>query len=105
DGGLWLRISLVVFPRLGVFNGWLIVLAYRFFETSDCLTERFAQFGELAWTENHEGNYKNNNQLRHAKTSEHITPPDALRLRIGKRDVNLMVKVGIWAGSSLVPMS
>jgi hypothetical protein len=67
---------LVVFPRIRVFNGRFIGLAYRFFEASDCFTERFAQFGELAWTENHQGNYKNNDQLRHAKTSEHTTPPD-----------------------------
>jgi len=62
---------------------------------SDCFTERFAQFGELAWTENHQGNYKNNDQLRHAKTSEHTTPPDeeAIRLCFGVRDVNLMVGV------------
>jgi hypothetical protein len=72
DSELWPRIFLVVFSRIRVFNGRFIGLADRFFEVSDCFTERFAQFGELAWTENHQGNYKNNDQLRHAKTSEHL---------------------------------
>jgi hypothetical protein len=61
-----------------------------FFEASDCFTERFAQFGELAWTENHQGNYKNDDQLGHTKTSEHTPPPDAITLCFGVRDVNLM---------------
>ena len=38
-----LRISLVVFPRIRVFNGRFIGLVYRFFEASDCFTKRFAQ--------------------------------------------------------------
>src|SRR6266478_8039259 len=80
--------SLVVFPRIRVFDGRFIGLVYRFPEASDCFTERFAQFGELAWTENHQGNYKNNDQLRHTKTSEHTTPPDEEIIRLtlrGKR--------------------
>ena len=99
---LWLRISLVFFPRIRVFNGRFIGLVYRFFEASDCFTKRFAQFGELAWTENHQGNYKNDDQLGHTKTSEHTPPPDAITLCFGVRDVNLMVKVEIWAGPSLM---
>src|SRR5262245_16329093 len=69
-----------------------IALAYRFSEASDCFTERFAQFGELAWTENHQGNYKNNDQLWHTKTSKHTTPPneEAITLCLGVSDVNLM---------------
>src|SRR4249920_2279575 len=87
------RISLVVFPRIRVLNGRFIGLAYRFFEASDSFTERFAQFGELARTENHQGNYKNNDQLRHTKTSEHTAPPNSITLCFGVRDVNLMVGV------------
>src|SRR4029077_1382630 len=84
--------ALVVFSRIRFFNGRFIGLAYRFFEASDCFTERFAQFGELAWTENHQSNYKNNDQFRHAKTSEHTTPPDeeTITLCFGVRYVNLM---------------
>src|SRR5262245_44623819 len=93
---LWLRISLVFFSRIRVFNGRFIGLAYRFSEAPDCFTKRFAQFGELAWTENHQGNYKNNDQLRHTKTSEHTTPPDAIKLCFGVRDVNLVTDVEIW---------
>src|SRR5262249_3502742 len=91
-------ISLFVFPRIRVFNRSFIGLAYRFSEAPDCFTERFAQFGELAWTENHQGNYKNNNQLRHTKTSEHTTPPDAITLCFGVRDVNLVADVEMWSG-------
>src|SRR5262249_50715511 len=57
--------------------------------SSDCFTEGFAQFGELAGTKNHQGNHKNNDQLRHTKTSEHTTPPDAITLCPEVRDVNL----------------
>src|SRR5262245_37317073 len=95
---LWLRIYLVFFPRIRVFDGRFIGLAYRFSEASDCFTERFAQFGELAWTENHQGNYKNNNQLWHTNTSEHTTPPDATTLCFGLRDVNPVADVEIWVG-------
>ena len=75
-----------------VLDGRFIRLVYRFFEASDSFAERFAQFGELAWTENHQGNYKNNDQLRHTKASKHTTPPDedAITLRFGVRDVNPM---------------
>jgi hypothetical protein len=80
---------LVVFPRVRLFNRRFIGLVYRFFESSDCFTEGFAQFGELAGTKNHQGNHKNNDQLRHTKTSKHTTPPDAITLCPGVRDVNL----------------
>src|SRR5262245_11556453 len=73
---------LLVFPRIRFFNGRFIALANRFFKASDCFTERFAQIGELAWTENHQGNYENHDQLWHAKTSEHKTPPDEEALRL-----------------------
>jgi hypothetical protein len=91
---------LVVFSRIRVFDGRFIGLVYRFFEASDGFAERFAQFGELAWTENHQGNYKNNDQLRHTKASEHTTPPDeeATTLRFGVRDVNLNDGRGNLAG-------
>src|SRR5262249_55060557 len=92
-------ISLFVFPRIRVFNRSFIGLTYRFSEAPDCFTERFAQFGELAWTENHQGNYKNDNQLRHTKTSEHTTPPDMITLCFGVRDVNLVADVEIWVGT------
>ena len=82
---LWLRISLVVFPRIRVFDGRFIGLVYRFFEASDGFAERFAQLGELAWTENHQGNYKNNDQPRHTKASEHTTPPDEEIIRLTLR--------------------
>src|SRR6516162_8148813 len=85
-----MRASLVVFSRIRVFDGRFIGLAYRFFEASDCFAERFAQFGELTWAENHQGNYKNNDQLWHTKAPEHASPPDEedITLRFGVRDVN-----------------
>ena len=82
---LRLRVSLVVFPRLRVFDRRFIGLAYRFFEASDGFAERFAQFGELTWTENHQGNYENNDQFWHTKASEHASPP-------GRREYNATLR-------------
>jgi hypothetical protein len=79
-----------------------IGLTYRFFEASDGFAERFAQLGELTWTENHQGNYKNNDQFWHTKAPEHASPPDEedITLCFGVRDVNLVTGVEIWPGTS-----
>ena len=61
--------------------------------------------GSLLGPKTTRGNYKNDDQLGHTKTSEHTPPPDAITLCFGVRDVNLMVKVEIWGWPSLIRIS